>query len=186
MMMQQVKINRGIECASPTRFHNSHPPQPPQSPWTPPALPLQTQRQNRVPTLAHPHLFCAPQEGRTSSDRLKRLSPLGFTPQSGRSPPTALERPRTHADLNSLRPRDTPGASAAALLLAPLTCCQKFSRRIQGDSAEQNHHPPTAPVGGSPTSPKTPSKAGTRGGSAHGAAAGRGTPWIKPSVGLPE
>jgi len=160
------------QCASPTRFHDSHPPQPPQSLRTPPALPLQTQPQNRVPPLAHPYLYCAPQGGRTFSDRLKRLPPLGFTPQNGRSSPTALERPCSHADPRRLRPRDTPGASADALLLAPLTCYHKSSGCIQRDSAEQNHRrPPTAPVGGSPTSPKTPSIAGgTRGESAHGAA----------------
>ena len=61
-------------------------------------------------------LYCAPQGGRTFFDRLKRFAPLGFTPQGGRSPPTALERPCSHADPNRLRPRDTPCASAAALL----------------------------------------------------------------------
>jgi hypothetical protein len=174
------------QCASPTRFRDSHSPQPPQSPRTP-ALPVQTQPQNRVPPLTHPHLYCAPQEGRTSSDRLKRLLPLGFTPPSGRRPPTALERPCSHAGPRRSRPRDTPGASADALLLAPITCCQKSSGRIHGDSAEKNHRrPPTAPVGGSPTSPKTPSKAGgTRGESAHGAAAGRAAPWTRHSADLP-
>ena len=37
------------------------------------------------------------------------------------------------------------------------TRCPYSSGCIQGDFAEQNHrHPTTAPVGGSPTSPKTP------------------------------
>jgi len=95
--------------------------------------------------------------GRTFPDRLRRLAWLDSASQSGRRPPTALERPCSHADPRRLKPQDTPGASAAALLLAPLTCCKKSSGRIQGDSAEQNHRPaPTAPVGGSPTSPKTP------------------------------
>ena len=85
-----------------------------------------------------------------------------------------------------------PGASAPATHLrcswAGGTSCQKSSGCIQGDSTEQNHRRPnTAPVGGGPTFPKTPSKAGgTGGGSAHRAAAGRGAPWITHSVGLPE
>ena len=95
--------------------------------------------------------------GRTFPGRLRRLAWLDSASQSGRRPPAALERPCSHADPRRLRPLDTPGASAAALLLAPRNCCQNSSGCMQGDFAEQNHrHPTTAPVGGSPTSPKTP------------------------------
>ena len=52
----------------------------PHSPRVPPALPLQTQPQNRVPPLSHPCLCCAPQGGRTFSGRLKRLPPSSSAP----------------------------------------------------------------------------------------------------------
>ena len=58
----------------PIRFRDSPPPQPSQSTRTQPALPLQTQPQNRMPPLAHAYVYSALQGERTFSDQLRRLA----------------------------------------------------------------------------------------------------------------
>ena len=143
--------------AHPTRFRGSPPPQPRQSTRTQPALTLQTQPQNRVPPLADAYLYRAPQGGCTFSDRLRRLAPLKSGSHIGCSPPTALKGPAPTQIPTVSDPWTPPVHPLLRRSWAGGTSCQKSGGRIQGDSAEQKHRrPTTAPVGGSPTSPKTP------------------------------
>ena len=167
--------------AHPTRFRGSPPPQPRQSTRTQPALPLQTQPQDRVPPLAHAYFYRAPQGGRTFSNRLRMLAPLNSASHVGCSPPIALKRPCSHADPNRLRPLDTPGASAAATLLGwqdQMSILQwAYARRFCGAEPPPPHHsaggrqpdlsqnPPQRQVapGGNPPKGPPPGEAGADG-----------------------
>ena len=134
---------------------------------------------------------CAPSSAgdRTFSDQLRRLAPLSSASHVGRSPPTALKRPCSHADPRRPKPQDTPGAPAPALLLGWRYQLQKnhvgvskaILRSRNTAPPPQRRRTPARPL------PKPPLETGgTRGISDQGAATGRGAPWTKHSVGLPE
>ena len=124
--------------------------------WSDP-LPLQTQPQNRVPSLAHPHVYCAPQGVAPSLTDSGGLHGWILLLKAAADPPQPWSGPAPTQILAVSNPWTPP--------MHPLLRCywrlspaeKKSGGRIQGDSAEQKHRrPTTAPVNASPTCPKTP------------------------------